>query len=141
MLFSKFYKEVQGVILTHIHITLNNWIRMRLILHINTKFEQAYTMCHNICLIIILASDNGKSRMTRNNHINEWYNRIIEKKNTPCWISCKANAFAQYFHNIITTIIPPKTKILGSAMDNIKFNLFLLLWNHCHKWIFFLSMC
>jgi hypothetical protein len=43
---------------------------MGLILHTNTKFEQTYTMCH-ICLIIILASDNNKSKMIRNNHINE----------------------------------------------------------------------
>jgi hypothetical protein len=72
---------VQGVILTHIHITLNNWIRMKLILHINTKFEQTYTVCYNICLIIILVSDNNKSTMTRNNHINDWYNWVIDKQN------------------------------------------------------------
>ncbi len=48
-------------------------------------------------------------------------------KNTACWISCKANAFAQYFYNMITPIIPPKTRIMDSVVDNIKLNLFLLL--------------
>jgi hypothetical protein len=53
---------------------------MRLILHTNTKFEQAYTMCYNICLIIILASDNNKNIMTRNIHINDGYNKVIDEQ-------------------------------------------------------------
>jgi len=50
---------------------------MRLILHTNSKFEQTYTMCH-ICLIVILPSDSIKAN-DKNNHINEWYNRVIDK--------------------------------------------------------------
>ncbi len=48
-------------------------------------------------------------------------------KNIPCWISCKANAFARYFHNMITPIIPPITRIMESVVDNIKINLLLFL--------------
>jgi hypothetical protein len=53
---------------------------MRLILHTNTKFEQAYTMCDYICIIIILASDNNKRIMKKNNHIIDWYNKIIDEQ-------------------------------------------------------------
>ncbi len=49
------------------------------------------------------------------------------KKKIPCWISCKANAFARYFHNMITPIVPPKTRMMESVVDNIKINLLLLL--------------
>jgi hypothetical protein len=48
-------------------------------------------------------------------------------KKIPCWISRKANAFARYFHKMITPIIPPKTRIMESVVDNIKINLLLLL--------------
>ncbi len=45
----------------------------------------------------------------------------------PCWILRKANAFARYFQNMITPIIPPKTRIIESVVDNIKINLLFLL--------------
>jgi methyltransferase-like protein len=48
-------------------------------------------------------------------------------KKIPCWISCKANAFARYFCNIVTPIIPPKTRIMESVVDNIKINFLFLL--------------
>ncbi len=48
-------------------------------------------------------------------------------KKIPCWISRKANAFARYFLNMMTPIVPPKTKIMESVVDNIKINLLLLL--------------
>ncbi len=48
-------------------------------------------------------------------------------KKIPCWISRKANAFARYFNSMITPIIPPKTRIMESVVDNIKINLLLLL--------------
>ncbi len=48
-------------------------------------------------------------------------------KKIPCWISRKANAFARYFHNVITPIVPPKRRIMESVVDNIKINLLLLL--------------
>jgi hypothetical protein len=47
-------------------------------------------------------------------------------KKIPCWISYKANAFARYFQNMITPIIPPKKRIMESVVDNIKINLLLL---------------
>jgi hypothetical protein len=46
-------------------------------------------------------------------------------KKIPCSISRKANAFAQYFHNMITPVIPPKTRMMESVVDNIKINLLL----------------
>ncbi len=46
-------------------------------------------------------------------------------KKIPCWISRKANAFARYFHNMITPIIPPKRRIMERVVDSIKINLFL----------------
>jgi len=49
-------------------------------------------------------------------------------KKIPCSISRKPNAFARYFHNMITPIIPPKTRMMESVVDNIKINLLLF---HC----------
>jgi hypothetical protein len=48
-------------------------------------------------------------------------------KKIPCWISCKANAFARYFHNMIPPIIPPKTRIMENGIDNIKMNFLLII--------------
>ncbi len=48
-------------------------------------------------------------------------------KKIPCWISCKANAFSRYFHNMIPPIIPPKTRIMESVVDNIKINFLLII--------------
>ncbi len=48
-------------------------------------------------------------------------------KKIPCWISRKANAFARYLPNMIAPIIPPKTRIMESVVDNIKISFLLLL--------------
>jgi hypothetical protein len=46
-------------------------------------------------------------------------------KKIPCWISCKANAFARYFHTVIPPIIPPKTRIMENVVDNVNIGFLL----------------
>ncbi len=48
-------------------------------------------------------------------------------KKIPCWISHKANTFARYFHNMIPPIIPPKTRLMESVVDNMKISFLLFL--------------
>jgi len=48
-------------------------------------------------------------------------------KKIPCWISRKANAFARYFHNMIPPIIPPKTRLMESVVDDMKSSFLLFL--------------